>query len=60
MNILKFLDFLPGFKTNTGALVLVITTILQLFGIESSLIEMIKKIAEALLGYGLIMSNVRK
>jgi len=57
---IKLVDFLPGFKTNTGALVLIITTALQLGGADSALINVVKQIAEALLAYGLLMKNVRK
>ena len=61
MNVLlKIFDFLPGAKANTGAVVLVIATILQLFGVDNAVIELVKKIAEALLVYGVAMKTVRK
>jgi len=56
---LKLLDFLPGWKANTGAVVLVIATIMQLFGVDNAVIEMVKKISEALLVYGVAMKTVR-
>jgi hypothetical protein len=57
---LKVLDIFPGLKTNTGAILLLITTVMQLAGADAPLIEVVKKIAEALLSYGLVMKNIRK
>jgi len=54
------LDFLPGYKANTGAIVLVLTTIMQLVGANQPLIDLVKEIATALLVYGVAMKNVRQ
>jgi len=58
--VLKIFDFLPGAKSNIGAVVLVIVTVMQLLGADQGIIELVKKVAEALLVYGVAMKTVRK
>ena len=57
--ILKMIDIFPGWKTNTGAIVLILTSLLQLQGVDNATIKAIAELATALLAFGLTMKNIR-
>ncbi len=51
-NIVSVLDFFPGAKSNTGLVILLLTTVAQMAGANQPMVELIKEVATALMAYG--------
>lgn len=57
--IFGILDFLPGYKANSGLLIFVITSVLQLAGANQPEVELVKEVATALMAYGVAIKAAR-
>ena len=57
--IIGFLDFLPGWKVNSGAAGLVVTALFQFLGFAGPWVDPTKEVLLALITYGLAMKALR-